>query len=69
MWTRATYKAVADVLYSERMDPPLPDMAGVEGTVSRLTQRFAATFERDNPRFNRERFERAVYRDYEDGGE
>ena len=66
--TRKDYKAIADALYRERMRQRTHDYFD-EGTVARIVQRLETIFEADNPRFDRERFQRAVYRDYENDEE
>ena len=64
--TRKDYVAFANALYEERMlDEDQYNEAG-QGTIARIVQRLEAVFAADNPRFDRVRFERAVYRDYEE---
>ena len=65
-WHRATYQAVADVLFEERMHAEAEGY-DASGTIARLTSRFESLFAGDNGLFDRGRFERAVYRDHEDG--
>ena len=68
-WSRQTYQAVADVLFEARelhsMEENYQD-SSPEAVIARIAQKFEALFANDNARFDRERFEAAVYRDHED---
>jgi hypothetical protein len=66
MSSRKDYRAVAQILYDERMYAEDNPGASASGTIARLAQRFEAVFAEDNPRFDPERFEAAVYRDHQD---